>query len=84
MDCIWGVPPRKRTISVIFDCGAVFQGQSLNSELLMGVFIRFQQEPVAMMTDIQAVISIKSRSQKVTLISYSFYGGHKEMWTMLP
>lgn len=67
---VWYIPhhgvyhPKKKTIRVVFDCGAVFQGTSLNSELLqgpnltntlMGVLIRFRQEPIAMMADIQAM-----------------------------
>ena len=49
---------------MVFDCGATFQGVSLNSELLqgpnltsslLGVLTRFRQEPVAFMGDIQAM-----------------------------
>lgn len=56
--------PNKRTIRVVFDCGVVFQGTSLNSELLqgpnwintqIGVLTSFRQEPIAMIADIQAV-----------------------------
>ncbi|KAL2083621.1 hypothetical protein ACEWY4_021394 [Coilia grayii] len=67
---VWYIPhhgvyhPKKRTIRVVFDCGASFQGTSLNSELLqgphltntlIGVLTRFRQEPIAMMADIQAM-----------------------------
>lgn len=67
---LWYIPhhsvyhPQKHTVRVVFDCGAVFQGKSLNSELLQGpdltstlfnVLTRFRQEPVAVMTDIKAM-----------------------------
>ncbi len=67
---VWYIPhqgvyhPKKKTIRVVFDCGASFQGTSLNSELLQGpnltntlivVLASFQQKPVAMMSDIQAM-----------------------------
>ena len=67
---VWYIPhhgvyhPKKGTIRVVFDCGATYQGTSLNSELLQGpdltsslfgVLTRFRQEPVAVMTDIQTM-----------------------------
>lgn len=67
---VWYIPhhgvhhPRKKTIRVVFDCAATFKGTSLNRELLqgpnlnstlLGVLLRFRQEPVAIMGDIQAM-----------------------------
>lgn len=67
---VWYIPhhgvrhPRKRSLRVVFDCGATFQGVSLNSELLqgpnltsslLGVLVRFRKEPVAFMGDIKAM-----------------------------
>jgi hypothetical protein len=68
---VWYVPhhgvyhPKKPTkIRVVFDCAAVYKGISLNSVLLQGpnltnnlfgVLLRFRQEPVAMMGDIEAM-----------------------------
>lgn len=67
---VWYIPhhgihhPRKGSIRVVFDCGAVYQGTSLNNTLLqgpnltsslLGVLTRFRQEPVAVMGDIQAM-----------------------------
>ncbi|KAK0152604.1 hypothetical protein N1851_005873 [Merluccius polli] len=67
---VWYIPhhgvhhPRKGSLRVVFDCGATFQGSSLNSELLqgpnltsslLGVLSRFRQEPVAFMGDIKAM-----------------------------
>ncbi|XP_034073841.1 uncharacterized protein LOC117547324 [Gymnodraco acuticeps] len=55
---------KKGTLRVVFDCGAVFKGTSLNCQLLegphltnslIGVLIRFRQEPVALMADIKAM-----------------------------
>ncbi|KAJ8404510.1 hypothetical protein AAFF_G00337770 [Aldrovandia affinis] len=56
--------PKKRKIRVVFDCAASFQDQSLNSRLLqgpnmtntlVGVLLRFREEPVAMMADIESM-----------------------------
>ncbi|KAK0138796.1 hypothetical protein N1851_024658 [Merluccius polli] len=67
---VWYIPhhgvyhPKKKTLRVVFDCGATFQGTSLNSELLqgpnltntlIGVLTRFREQPVALMADIQAM-----------------------------
>ena len=67
---VWYIPhhgvhhPKKGTLRVVFDCGAEFQGTSLNSQLLqgpnltsslLGVLVRFRQEPVAFMGDIKAM-----------------------------
>ncbi|XP_020556881.2 uncharacterized protein LOC110014410 [Oryzias latipes] len=67
---VWYIPhhgvqhPRKKSLRVVFDCGATFKGVSLNGELmqgpnltssLLGVLTRFRQEPVAFMGDIQAM-----------------------------
>lgn len=67
---LWYIPhhgvyhKRKKTIRVVFDCTSSFQGTSLNSELLqgpdltntlLGVLLRFRQEPVAVMADIEGM-----------------------------
>ncbi|XP_042586291.1 uncharacterized protein LOC122138292 [Cyprinus carpio] len=67
---VWYIPhhgvrhPRKRNLRVVFDCGAAFKGTSLNQVLLqgpnftstlLGVLLRFRQESVAVMGDIQAM-----------------------------
>lgn len=66
----WYIPhhavyhPKKNTLRVVFDCGATYQGVSLNTELLqgpdltnsmVGVLLRFCQEPIAMMADITSM-----------------------------
>nr|XP_055059768.1 uncharacterized protein LOC129443292 [Misgurnus anguillicaudatus] len=67
---VWYIPhhgvyhPRKGKLRVVFDCGAEYSGASLNSQLLqgpnltnslIGVLLRFRQEPIAFMTDIKAM-----------------------------
>ncbi|XP_058624342.1 B-cell receptor CD22-like [Onychostoma macrolepis] len=67
---VWYIPhhgvyhPRKDKLRVVFDCGAEFKGTSLYYQLLqgpnltssvIGVLLRFRQEPVAFMTDVWAM-----------------------------
>lgn len=67
---VWYLPhhgvyhPKKKTLRVVFDCSASYQGTSLNSELLqgpdltnslVGVLVRFRLEPVAVMADIRSM-----------------------------
>ncbi|XP_070571257.1 uncharacterized protein [Ptychodera flava] len=57
-------PKIPEKIRVVFDCSAKFQGVSLNGLLLqgpdltnnlLGVLLRFRQEPIALMADIEAM-----------------------------
>ncbi len=67
---VWYIPHHgvyhhlKGKLWVVFDCGAEFKGTSLNYQLLqgpnltsslIGVLLRFRQEPVAFMTDVWAM-----------------------------
>lgn len=67
---VWYLPhhgvyhPTKYKIRVVFDCGASYQGTSLNQQLLqgpnltsslIGVLTRFRQEHIALMADIEAM-----------------------------
>lgn len=67
---VWYIPhhgvyhSKKKKLRVVFDCGATFQGTSLNSQLLqgpdltnllVGVLTRFRKEPVVLMADIEAM-----------------------------
>lgn len=67
---VWYIPhhgvyhPRKGKLCVVFDCGATFQGTSLNTQLLkgpeltstlIGVITRFRKERVVIMADIEAM-----------------------------
>lgn len=54
----------KRKLRVVFDCRAVFQGTSLNQQRLQGLdltsslvgfLIRFRQETVVVMADVEAM-----------------------------
>ena len=57
-------PQRPGKVRVVFDCAAKFKGSSLNDQLLqgpdmtnglVGVLIRFRQEPVAVVADIEGM-----------------------------
>ena len=57
-------PLKPGKVRVVFDCGAKYRGTSLNQQLLqgpdltnplVGVLIRFRQEPIAMAADIEAM-----------------------------
>ncbi|KAK0150375.1 hypothetical protein N1851_008532 [Merluccius polli] len=67
---VWYIPhhgvhhPKKGSLRVVFDCSASFQGTSLNSRLiqgpnltsnLVGVLLRFRQEPIALMADVEGM-----------------------------
>ncbi|KAL4008773.1 hypothetical protein ACER0C_002625 [Sarotherodon galilaeus] len=67
---VWYIPhhgvyhPKKYKMHVVFDCGAAYQGFTLNGQLLqgpnltstlIGVLTRFRQEPVAVMADVEAM-----------------------------
>lgn len=56
--------PKKKKIRVVFDCNATFQDVSLNGQLmqgpnltntLIGALMRFCEEPIAMMADIESM-----------------------------
>ena len=66
----WYIPhhgvyhPRKHKLRVVYDCAASYKGFSLNKELLqgpdltsslVGVILRFRQDPVALMGDIEGM-----------------------------
>ena len=57
-------PKKPNKIRVVFDCSSEFKGETLNSHLLqgpdltnnlVGVLLRFRQEPVAFMCDIESM-----------------------------
>ncbi|XP_038565592.1 uncharacterized protein LOC119896177 [Micropterus salmoides] len=67
---VWYIPhhgvrhPTKGKLRVVFDCGCTYKGISLNSQLLqgpdftntlIGVLLRFREEPIAVMADINAM-----------------------------
>ncbi|XP_013856523.1 uncharacterized protein LOC106512453, partial [Austrofundulus limnaeus] len=76
---VWYLPhhgvyhPKKRTLRVVFDCGASYKGTSLNHQLLQGpdltnslfgVLTRFREEKIALMTDIKAMFHQVKVSEK--------------------
>lgn len=67
---VWYIPhhgvyhPQKGKLRVVFDCAASYKGTSLSSQLfqgpdltnsLIGVLVRFRQEPIAIVADIQSM-----------------------------
>lgn len=67
---VWYIPhhgvyhPKKKKLRIVFDCGASYQGTTLNKQLLqgpnltstlIGVLTRFRCEPVAVMADVEAM-----------------------------
>ena len=60
-------PKKPEKIRVVFDCAAKYQGTSLNDQTLQGpdhtnsltgVLIRFREEQIALMADIEAMLII--------------------------
>lgn len=86
---IWYLPhhgvyhPKKRALRVVFDCGATFKGTSLNKQLLqgpnltstlLGVLIRFRQEPVAVMGDIQSMFhQVKVMEEDIDFLRFLWW-----------
>lgn len=75
--------PKKRKLRVVFDCTASFQGRSLNSELLqgpnltntlVGVLLRFREEPIAMMADIESMFyQVKVPEEDADLLRFFWW-----------
>lgn len=92
----WYIPhhgvyhPTKHKIRVVFDCAAKFQGISLNSQLLqgpdltnslIGVLMRFRQEPVAFMSDIEGMFhQVRVPAKDVNLLRFLWWpqGDHRQ------
>ena len=85
---VWYIPhlgvrhPKKGTLRVVFDCGASFTGISLNSQLLqgpdltnslLGVLIRFRQEPTAVMADVRAMYQVKVNKEDVDFLRFLWW-----------
>ncbi|KAJ8332985.1 hypothetical protein SKAU_G00418810 [Synaphobranchus kaupii] len=79
--------PKKQKIRVVFDCTASFQDQSLNSRLLqgpdltntlVGVLLRFREEPVAMMADIESMFyQVKVPEKDADLLRFLWWPNGK-------
>lgn len=86
---VWFLPhhavhhPKKGTLRVVFDCSASFQGTSLNSALiqgpnltsnLVGVLMRFRQEPVALMADIASMFhQVRVAERHINLLRFLWW-----------
>lgn len=88
---VWYIPhhavyhPVKQKLRVVFDCAASYQGTSLNEQLLqgpdltsslIGVVIRFRQEPVAIMADVEAMFhQVKVPDDDSNLLRFLWWPG---------
>ncbi len=88
---VWYIPhhgvfhPKKGSLRVVFDCGATYKGTSLNSQLLqgpnltnslVGVLLKFRQEPVAFMADIEAMFhQVKVAVEDVDFLRFLWWPG---------
>lgn len=82
--------PVKQRLRVVFDCGASFQGTSLNQHLLqgpdltsslVGVLLRFRQEIVAVMADVEAMFhQVRVSKEDTDLLRFLWWsdGNYKE------
>ncbi|KAI4882679.1 hypothetical protein NFI96_029603, partial [Prochilodus magdalenae] len=86
---VWYLPhhgvyhPKKLKIRVVFDCGASYQGTSLNGQLLhgpdltstlLGVILRFRQEEVAVMADVEAMFhQVKVPDEDADLLRFLWW-----------
>lgn len=86
---LWYIPhhgvyhPHKEKIRVVFDCGASYQGTSLNAELLqgpdltsslIGVLTHFRKEPVAILADIESMFyQVKVPAEDVDLLRFVWW-----------
>ena len=88
---VWYIPhtavyhPVKQKLRVVFDCAASYQGTSLNNLLLqgpdltsslIGVVLRFRQEPVAIMADVEAMFhQVKVAEDDSDLLRFLWWPG---------
>ncbi|KAK2879287.1 hypothetical protein Q8A73_007303, partial [Channa argus] len=82
--------PVKQKLRIVFDCGASFQGRSLNQQLLqgpdltsslVGVLLRFRQEIVAVMADVEAMFhQVRVSSEDTDLFRFLWWpdGNYKQ------
>lgn len=88
---VWYIPhhgvfhPKKGSLRVVFDCGAAYKGTSLNDNLLqgpnltsslVGVLLKFRQEPVAFMADIEAMFhQVRVAAEDVDFLRFLWWPG---------
>lgn len=88
---VWYIPhhgvyhSKKGTLRVVFDCGAAFKGTSLNDQLLqgpyltnslLGVLVRFRQEPIAFMADVKSMFhQVKVATKDTDFLRFLWWPG---------
>ncbi|KAK0150310.1 hypothetical protein N1851_008772 [Merluccius polli] len=88
---VWHIPhhgvyhKQKGKLRVVFDCTSTYKGTSLNKELLqgpdltntlMGVLLRFRQEPIAVMGDIEAMFhQVRVHGEHKDLLRFLWWPG---------
>lgn len=88
---VWYIPhhgvyhPQKGKLRVVFDCAASYKGTSLNSQLLqvpdftnslIGVLVRFRQEPIAIVADIQSMFhQVHVSNKHVNFLRFLWWPG---------
>ena len=76
-------PAKPGKVRVVFDCSAKYRGLSLNDQLLqgpdltnplVGVLTRFRQEPIAIMSDIEAMFhQVRVRSDDCDALRFLWW-----------
>ena len=78
-------PHKPGKVRVVFDCAATYRGTSLNDQLLqgpdlmnsiVGVLLRFRQEQVALVADIEAMFhQVKVRDEDCSVLRFLWWPG---------
>ncbi|XP_078490178.1 uncharacterized protein LOC144746832 [Ciona intestinalis] len=78
-------PQKPGKVRVVFDCAAKYRGTSLNDQLLqgpdlmnslVGVLLRFRQEPVALVADVEAMFhQVKVKSEDTDYLRFIWWPG---------
>jgi hypothetical protein len=78
-------PQKPGKVRVVFDCSAKYKGSSLNDQLLqgpdltntlVGVLTRFRQEPVAFMSDVEAMfLQVRVRDEDCDTLRFLWWPG---------
>ena len=76
-------PQKPDEVQVVFDCAASYRGTSLNAQVLqgpdltnkmVGVFLRFREEPAALMADVEAMYhQLKVHPDDVDALRFLWY-----------
>ena len=76
-------PQKPNKVRVVFDCAAAYRGTSLNAQVLqgpdltnkvVGVLLRFREEPVALMADVEAMYhQLKVHPDDVDALRFLWY-----------